>query len=445
MSEKNLAPKSEPSKLPSGAWVLRVVIDGARTRIPIAPAGASAAEVKAAHAKLVARWADVVEAFRQGRDEAAQATRREGGPTFGDVAKQWTSGELARTYPDHVKAKRSADDDAQRLRRYAATVADVPIAAFTLDHAERVMRELPEGLAPATRRQVAQAVTKVLHLAVYPLRLRAANPIPRGWLPAVRRNLQHKQETPFPSEIDRFVACSSVPYVVRLFVGFIVREGMRHEEAAGLTWADVDLVNGLVHLEKNKTDDPRSWELRADTRAALAAWHERHGKPTDGPIFLTDDGAALELRADTYRALLLVAGVDRAVLHQGGKASKPTGIHGLRALFVTESLAQGRSETWVTDRTGHKSRSMVDTYRRQGRAWARLPPHGDLAALLNGGHDAGHDSLGSGSVGSPVAPDSSAIPSSTEGGSRTHNPVRRADFESAAFAIPPLRPEREAQ
>jgi AraC-like DNA-binding protein/mannose-6-phosphate isomerase-like protein (cupin superfamily) len=31
-------------------------------------------------------------------------------------------------------------------------------------------------------------------------------------------------------------------------------------------------------------------------------------------------------------------------------------------------------------------------------------------------------------------------PFCTEGGSRTHKPVRTADFESAAFAIPPLRP-----
>ena len=394
MSEKILAPKTAPSQLPSGAWVLRVVIDGTRTRIPVAPAGASEARALAAHARLVARWPEVVEAFRQGRAEAAKEAQRAEGPTFGDVAKQWTSGELARLYPDHVKAKRTAADDAQRLRRYAAIVSEVPIASFTLDHAEAVMRALPEGLAPATRRQVAQAVTKVLHLAVYPLCLRAANPIPRGWLPAVRRNLQRQQETPFPSEIDRFVSCPNVPHVVRLFVGFIAREGMRHEEAAGLTWTDVDLTHGLVHLSQNKTDDARSWELRQDTRAALDSWHRRLGAPKDGPIFVTDDGAALELRADTYRAHLLLAGVDRHELHHGGKASKPTAIHALRALFVTESLAQGRSETWVTDRTGHRSRSMVDTYRRKGRAWARLPAHGDLAGLLNGGHDAGHDDQG---------------------------------------------------
>ncbi len=38
-----------------------------------------------------------------------------------------------------------------------------------------------------------------------------------------------------------------------------------------------------------------------------------------------------------------------------------------------------------------------------------------------------------------AAPFSPAIPASTGGGSRTLKPVRTADFESAAFAIPPLR------
>lgn len=397
MSAKILPPKCLPSQLPSGAWVLRVVIDGCRVRLPLAAAGATEVEVATAHRRTLARWADVLSAFRQGRAEQKELEQKADGPTFGQVAHQWTSGELARRYPDHVKPKRSAADDAQRVGRYAASIADVPIAEFSLDHAERVMAELPEHLAPATRRQVAQVLAKVLHLSVYPLRLRPENPIPRGWLPAVRRGSQRQQETPYPSEIDRFVGCSEVPTVVRIFVGFLAREGMRHEEAEGLSWADVDLENGLVHLPKNKTDDPRSWDLRADTLAALRRWHLRCGAPRSGLVFVTDDGAKLALRADGYRALLSLAGVDRLELHEGGPATKPTGIHALRSLFVTEALAQGRSETWVTDRTGHRSRSMVDTYRRQGRAWAKLAPLGALDVLLastDHGHARGHDALG---------------------------------------------------
>ena len=38
--------------------------------------------------------------------------------------------------------------------------------------------------------------------------------------------------------------------------------------------------------------------------------------------------------------------------------------HDFRASFVTVSLAQGRSEAWVMDRTGHMSSQMLQKYRR---------------------------------------------------------------------------------
>jgi integrase len=51
--------------------------------------------------------------------------------------------------------------------------------------------------------------------------------------------------------------------------------------------------------------------------------------------------------------------------------------HDLRATFVTISLAQGKSETWVTDRTGHKSSIMLYRYKRAARTHAEA----ELGAL----------------------------------------------------------------
>jgi hypothetical protein len=42
------------------------------------------------------------------------------GPTFSEVAKQWTDGELARDWPDHVDIKDSAPDE-RRIKALAAT------------------------------------------------------------------------------------------------------------------------------------------------------------------------------------------------------------------------------------------------------------------------------------------------------------------------------------
>ena len=46
--------------------------------------------------------------------------------------------------------------------------------------------------------------------------------------------------------------------------------------------------------------------------------------------------------------------------------------HDLRASFITVSLALGKSETWVADRTGHTSSVMINRYRRKARQVAQL-------------------------------------------------------------------------
>jgi hypothetical protein len=83
-----------------------------------------------------------------------------------------------------VKLKRSADDDVSRLDRYLYPVlGDTPSDRVTLDQCEAVMRALPPTLATATRRNVGQLVTRIMRMAVYPLRLIERSPIPEGFLP----------------------------------------------------------------------------------------------------------------------------------------------------------------------------------------------------------------------------------------------------------------------
>jgi integrase len=75
--------------------------------------------------------------------------------------------------------------------------------------------------------------------------------------------------------------------------------------------------------------------------------------------------------ADRYRDHL-AAGIDRPVLFEKSKARQSIRIHDTRATFITVSLANGKSETWVQDRTGHKSSIMINRYRRAARTAAEL-------------------------------------------------------------------------
>jgi hypothetical protein len=76
------------------------------------------------------------------------------------------------------------------------------------------------------------------------------------------------------------------------------------------------------------------------------------------------DKLAEQLRRDLKRA-----GVTREKLFERSATRQPIRAHDLRATFVTIALATGKSETWVADRTGHKSSTMINRYRRKARGW----------------------------------------------------------------------------
>lgn len=286
--------------------------------------------------------------------------------TFADLGKLWTSGQIADAHPDHVKRKATAGKDAERLAVLNKTIGRVPVAAFSLADAELAMRALPRDLSSATRRQYAQIIARLLALAVYPLKLRPSSPLPRGFLPKVTRN--KATAWLYPAEDARLLACVDVPLVRRVLYGFLAREGLRCGEALALTWADLDLARGVIRLDENKTDDPRAWALTDGVAGALEQWREH----TTGALVLPVANVGTGRLAEAFRADLERAGVDRAELFERTKVRQPIRVHDLRATFVTLSLAAGRSETWVSDRTGHRSSVMIANYRRGARTAAEL-------------------------------------------------------------------------
>jgi integrase len=76
--------------------------------------------------------------------------------------------------------------------------------------------------------------------------------------------------------------------------------------------------------------------------------------------------------AERLRAHLWLADVRREELHNTGTNRRQLRAHDLRGTFVTLALANGRSETWVADRTGHTSSLMINRYRRAARSALEL-------------------------------------------------------------------------
>jgi integrase len=181
------------------------------------------------------------------------------------------------------------------------------------------------------------------------------------------------------------MATASTPLVRRLFFGTLAREGMRREEAARLRWRDLDLHRGIIRLDENKTDDPRAWALDPGVARALKAWRTNHCTDASADVHVFQEGGRplyVDQFARKLRADLRAAGVGRPELFERSAVRQPLRVHDLRATFVTVSLANGKTETWVADRTGHRSSAMINRYRRRraARTWAELSL-GPLTAL----------------------------------------------------------------
>lgn len=64
--------------------------------------------------------------------------------------------------------------------------------------------------------------------------------------------------------------------------------------------------------------------------------------------------------------------IEQAQLYEQSDERIALRVHDMRATFVTISLAQGQSETWVSDRTGHRTPQMLQNYRRVARTYQEL-------------------------------------------------------------------------
>jgi integrase len=87
------------------------------------------------------------------------------------------------------------------------------------------------------------------------------------------------------------------------------------------------------------------------------------------PSVASHDGYGL---AYYLRKALEKAGVTRPQLFEMSDTRLALRAHDLRASFVTVNLSLGKSEAWITDRTGHRSSQMIYRYKRQARTHAEL-------------------------------------------------------------------------
>jgi integrase len=308
-------------------------------------------------------------------------------PTFEDFGKEWTGGKLAKRFPDQVREIIQDMNELRLEKSIYPLIGAKRLDAITRADCDLVMRNLPtpkvkdgkpRELSRTTRRQYAGIMNRILNLAELAGYIER-NPLPRGWLPKAAP--RKRFPILYATEDQTLLACTKVWIGLRLFYGFLHREGMRRSEATALQVMDVDLEHETIALDENKTNHPRWWKLSPGTARALKRWFEvREAKPTD-LVFIDENGGPLEVdhMADRVRAHLVAAKLDRADLTSTGPLKGAFGTHCFRRSFVTRSLALGRNEDWVRQRTGHTSDELLG-YRQAAKSLAELEL-GDLSPL----------------------------------------------------------------
>jgi integrase len=292
--------------------------------------------------------------------------------TFRELADAWTSGELHRRWPDHVAKKRSADVDKARLNYLCELIVDdkspkrrlgeLPLGEVTVDHAMAAMAQLPdECRRPATRRQYAQLIGRVLKLACFPTALIAVSPLPRNFLPTVPEGdlvFPHF----YPDEDLRLMRCESIEYGWRVLFGLCNREGGRLGEfLRRLKWSGIDVRRGELRLpggEFRKNGKPGVWQAEPGSIEALEPLRALGG---EGPFtHLPDDRKWSDRLADMMRA----AGLEREALYYSNVSEgfRRMRGHDTRATYITLALASGLAESHIMARTGHTTSKMVHRY-----------------------------------------------------------------------------------
>ena len=167
---------------------------------------------------------------------------------------------------------------------------------------------------------------------------------------------------------DFLAVRKALPEYLRGFVTFAYKVGWRFTEISTLTWAQVDLNQGIVRLEAGETKNTEGREVYLDEELKKvfieqAARRVKAGKL--GPyVFPNHDGTSRikDIRG-AWGAACIAAGFFR--LEQDGKKTVkvPTRLfHDFRRTAVRNMVRAGIPERVAMMISGHKTRSVFDRY-----------------------------------------------------------------------------------
>lgn len=316
------------------------------------------------------RQRDLLSAKAQ-RGELPEPTRL----TFAELAETWIEGFAAQVTAEE-RSERTLEHYRYHLDRHLLPVFGARrLAEITTDDCARLVASLrAKGLAAKTIAGALVPLGRVLSLALRRGYI-ADNPLRRLEASERPRIYRREQRVLTHDEIARLLAAALPRY--RPFIASALYTGMRLSELLGLTWADVDLHAGLIHvryqLSRARVDKPAR-RVRLKTPSAvrdipllpqLAAMLKRHKlasphSAADDYVFTTALGMPLGYRNVERRGLTRAA--NKADLNEKGRPRLR--LHDLRHTLASHLIVDLKLDVAQVSRIlGHARPSItLDTY-----------------------------------------------------------------------------------
>ena len=276
-----------------------------------------------------------------------------------------SSGKLPGIYFDRVKFDELAEDfltdyrinNRKSLRRAEASVCHlyecfggmrVPEITTPKINAY-IQTRISEGAENATINRELAALKRMLNLGA------KQTPPKVDRTPFIQMLKENNVRKGFFEHGEFLALRDALPEHLKGIVTFAYKVGWRHEEICTLTWARVDLKQGIVRLEpgESKNDEGRTVYLDKELKEVFGLqWNRRKKLVTALPyVFLNEKGTARVKRSDkAWKTACRKAGTGKRYFHD------------FRRTAVRNMVRAGTPERVAMMISGHKSRSIFERY-----------------------------------------------------------------------------------
>jgi integrase len=253
---------------------------------------------------------------------------------------------------------------------------DLPVTAVTTNDVAAVMAAHPRDLRAKTRGDTYQRLRRLFDLAIFPMRLRPAgsNPVVRYLRP--ERDPDKLFCFLYPTEAVALLRGTDangkvvVPICRRVLYVLATYTGQRKGSLYALCWKHLDLKHGTLASFKTKTGRAQYFVADPGLFAVLKAWRVLCGWPGDDEPIVTDADVAYDRKrlATALRDDLKAVGVTRSLrFEEDAPNVEALRFHDLRSTFCTWARRAGKSDAWISERTGHElSCDMINRYDPRG-------------------------------------------------------------------------------